>query len=203
MRVILDRSTIVSAGCRLARRDGMQAVGVRSVAGVAGVTPMALYRHVADARDLRDAVLGRLCESLPARPESIDDLRRWAHDFRAWLLGVPGLSRVVLVRWFELPALLDVVEALLEVFNRECLEGFELVAAANSLFAYVLARAELEEAVRASGVRRSLPWNQHDAGRPLLDSLRDEYAIARLDEHFDFGLRLLLRGLIGRTGEAR
>jgi hypothetical protein len=164
---------------------------------------MALYRYVSDAGDLRDAVLARLCESLPARPHSIDDLSRWAHAFRAWLVDVPGLSRLVLIRWFELPALLDVVEALLEVFSRVGLEGFDLVAAANSLFSYVLSRGELEEAVRASGVRRSLPWEDGDALHPLLNALRDEYEVARLDEHFDFGLELLLSGLLGHAGGAR
>ncbi len=203
MRATLDRSTIVSAGCRLVRRDGVEALGIRSVAGAVGVTPMALYRHVSDAGDLHDAVLGRLCASLPATPQSVDELGRWAHDFRAWLLGVPGLPRLVLIRWFELPPMLDIVEALLRVFRRVGLDGFELVAAANSLFSYVLARAELEEAVRAAGVRRSLAWDADAAARPLLDSMRDQYAVARLDEHFDFGLQLMLRGLLGHTGEAR
>ena len=200
MPATLDRSTILDAGCELARRDGVEALGVRSVARVTGATPMALYRYVSDAQDLRDAVLARLCETLPAAPDSIDDLSRWAHDLRAWLIDVPGLARLVLLRWFELPALLDMVEALLEVFHREGLEGFDLVAAANSLFSYVLSRGELEEAVRASGVRRSLPWENDGAPRPLLNSLRGEYQVARLDEHFDFGLELLLRGLLGSGG---
>ncbi len=109
----------------------------------------------------------------------------------------------MLLRWYELPSVLDVVEALLDVFHRVGLEAFELVAAANSLFSYVLARGELEEAVRASGVRRALPWNDGGALHPLLNSLRGEYEVARLDEHFDFGLELLLRGLLGHAGEAR
>jgi AcrR family transcriptional regulator len=203
VRATLDRSTILGAGCELARRDGVEALGVRSVARVAGATPMALYRYVSDAADLRDAVLARLCESLPVGPDSIDDIPRWAHAFRAWLIDVPGLSRIVLIRWFEVPALLDVVEALLEVFFHVGIEGFDLVAAANSLFSYVVSRGELEEAVRASGVRRSLSWENADAFRPLLNSLRGEYEVARLDEHFDFGLELLLRGLLGHAGEAR
>lgn len=203
MRRSLDRATIVAAGCELVRRDGIDALGVRSVASTVGVTPMALYRHVAGAGDLRDAVLAGLCESLPARPESIDDLLRWAYDFRAWLLGVPGLPRLVLIRWFELPPMLDVVESLLTVFSREGLEGFDLVAIANSLFSTVLARAELEEAVRASGVRRSLPWAQGQTEHPFLSSLRDEYAVARLDAHFDFGVRLLLRALSSHVHGAR
>jgi hypothetical protein len=164
---------------------------------------MALYRYVSDADDLRDAVLAQLCESLPPGPDCIDDLPRWAHAFRAWLIEVPGLSRLVLIRWFELPPLLDMVEALLEVFHRVGLDGFELVAAANSLVAYVLSRGELEEAVRSSGVRRALQWDNGDASHPLLNSLRDEYEVARLDEHFDFGLKLLLKGLLGHAGETR
>jgi hypothetical protein len=88
----------------------------------------------------------------------------------------------VLVRWYELPPLLDTVEALLEVFHRVGLEGFDLVAAANALFSYVLSRGELEETVRASGVRRALPWDNGDAPRPLLNSLRGEYEVARLED---------------------
>lgn len=164
---------------------------------------MALYRYVADAADLHDAVLGRLFESLPAQPGSVDDLAAWAHAFRSWLIDVPGLSRLVLLHWFELAPLLDVVEALLEVFHDVGLEGFELVAAANSVFSYVLARGELEEAVRASGARRSLPWQDGEARRPLLNSLRGEYEVARLDEHFAFGLDLLLTALLGHAGGAR
>jgi AcrR family transcriptional regulator len=198
----LDRIAVLTAGSRLARRDGVDAVGIRPVAGELGVTPMALYRHVADAGDLRDAVLAQVCESLPAGPRSIDELLRWAHDFRTWLLDVPGLARVVLLSWFDLPPLLDMVEGLLEVFTGVGLDGFELVAAGNALFSYVLARAELEEAVRASGVRRSLSWTDQ-AERPLLNALRDEYEIARLDEHFDFGLELLIDGLLGHADGAR
>lgn len=164
---------------------------------------MALYRYVSDADDLRDAVLAALCESLPARPDCVDDLSRWAHEFRAWLIDVPGLSRVVLLRWFELPPLLDVVEGLLEVFDYERLTGFELVAAANSLFSYVLSRGEMEEAVRAAGVNRALPLDDSGSSWPLLYSQRGEYEVARLDEHFDFGLNLLVRGLLGHADEIR
>jgi hypothetical protein len=107
-----------------------------------------------------------------------------------------------LLRWFELPPLLDMVESLLQLFAGAGFEGFELVAAANSLFTWVLARGELEEAVRSRGVRRSLRWETTGADRPLLLSHRHEYEVARLDEHFDYGLDLLLRGLLGRPGEA-
>ena len=179
----------------MARRDGLEALGIRSVAGAIGVTPMALYRHVSDANDLRDAVLVCLCDSLPARPESSKELAHWAHGLRAWLLAVPGLPGAMIARWFALPPMLDTVEGLLALFSEEEHAGFDLVAAANALFSYVLARAALEEAVAAAGVRRSLDWAQGRSEHPLLHSLRDEYTVARLDVHFDFGLELMLGGL--------
>jgi hypothetical protein len=46
-------------------------------------------------------------------------------------------------------------------------------------------------------VRRSLPGQEGETAHPRLYSLRDEYEVARLDEHFGFGLELLLRGLSG------
>jgi TetR/AcrR family transcriptional regulator, tetracycline repressor protein len=199
MRSTLDRPAILAAGVELVRRDGVEALGVRAVAGAVGATPMALYRYVADAADLHDAVLEVLFQSLPPPPLSADDLTEWARAFRAWLAEVPGLPRLVSIRWFELPPLLDLVESLLQVFAHAGQDGFELVAAANALFSYVLARGELEEAVRSAGVDRSLSWG---TSRPLLTSLRREYEVARLDEHFDYGLGLLLRGLLGSSGSA-
>jgi AcrR family transcriptional regulator len=199
MRSTLDRQAILAAGVELVRRDGVDALGVRAVAGAVGATPMALYRYVADAADLHDAVLGVLFQSLPAAPTSVDGLSEWARAFRAWLADVPGLPRLVSIRWFELPPLLDLVESLLQVFAHAGQDGFELVAAANVLFSYVLARGELEEAVRSAGVDRNLSWG---TSRPLLSSLRREYEVARLDEHFDYGLGLLLPGLLGGSGSA-
>jgi AcrR family transcriptional regulator len=201
MRLVLDRPSVLAAGCALVRRDGIEALGVRSVAGALGSTPMALYRYVSDAVDLRDSVLALLLESLPDPPGTIERLADWAHAFRGWLREVPGLPRVVLLRWSDLPPLLDTVESLLQLFAAEGFDGFELVAAANSMFTWVLSRGELEESVRSRGVRRSLRWETTSAARPLLTSHRREYEVARLDAHFTYGLDLLLRGLLGAPGE--
>jgi DNA-binding transcriptional regulator YhcF (GntR family) len=47
----------VRAAVRIADREGMGAVSMRRLAGEVGVSPMALYRHVADKEDLVD----RMC----------------------------------------------------------------------------------------------------------------------------------------------
>jgi AcrR family transcriptional regulator len=198
----VGRQSILAAGCDLVRRDGLDALSLRAVAGLVGVTPMALYRYVEGATDLHDSVLSSILDSLPSAPESIDDLGSWAQALRAWLAEVPGLPRFVLLHWYELPALLDVVERLLAIFAAQGLDGFDLVAAANALFTYVLARGEIEETVRSLGVRRSLPWTTLGERRPLLSANRRHYEVARLDEHFAYGLDLLVGQLRQSTPSA-
>lgn len=49
----------------LAEEGGLDAVSMRGVASRLGVTPMALYHHVADKRALMDALVERLLAEIP------------------------------------------------------------------------------------------------------------------------------------------
>jgi AcrR family transcriptional regulator len=53
----MDR--IEGATRRLLDREGSQAVTMRRVAKLVGITPMALYRHVADRDDLLNRIASR------------------------------------------------------------------------------------------------------------------------------------------------
>lgn len=53
----LDRARIVAAATTLADSAGIEAVSMRSVSTALGVVPMALYKHVADKRDLISAMV--------------------------------------------------------------------------------------------------------------------------------------------------
>ncbi len=61
----MDR--IEGAARRLLDREGGEAVTMRRVAKVVGITPMALYRHVADRDDLLNRMANRGFEELAAR----------------------------------------------------------------------------------------------------------------------------------------
>jgi len=61
----MDR--IEGATRRLLDREGSQAVTMRRVAKLVGITPMALYRHVADRDDLLNRIASRGFEELAAR----------------------------------------------------------------------------------------------------------------------------------------
>ena len=60
----LSRDAIVAAGLRIADDDGLERASLRRIADELGVTPMALYRHVAGKDDLLDAMADRLYDEL-------------------------------------------------------------------------------------------------------------------------------------------
>jgi AcrR family transcriptional regulator len=64
----LDRQAIVDAALELADDVGLEAVSLRNIAELLGVTPMALYRHVENKEALLDAMADELyAEIVPKR----------------------------------------------------------------------------------------------------------------------------------------
>jgi AcrR family transcriptional regulator len=193
---------IVDEGAALVADDGFDALSLRNLALRLGVTPMAMYRHVVDADSLRHDVVRKLATSLP-RPDLLgppaDAYRGWAASSRVALVALPGFARHLMTHWFEVLEVLAIVEDLLAVAVRAGRSGFEAVAAANSVFTFVLMRVELEAAITSSGaLHRRL--GRAPASRPLLTAHARFYETAQLDQHFEFGLDALLAG-IGLTRE--
>jgi AcrR family transcriptional regulator len=188
---------VVDAGAALVADEGFDALSLRNLAARLGVTPMAMYRHVADADSLRNDVVRQLAAGLPhpdADSAPADAYRTWAADTRAALVAVPGFARHLMTHWFEVAEVLAIVEDLLGVAARAGRTGFEAVAAANAVFTFVLMRVDLEAAITAGGaLHRRL--GRAPASRPLLTAYARFYETAQLDQHFDFGLETLLRGL--------
>ena len=82
----LTRSRILDAALELAAAEGITAVTMRAVAAQLGVTPMALYRHVAGKQELLDGVVERLLEELPVPDPALEPatrLTRIAEGLRA------------------------------------------------------------------------------------------------------------------------
>jgi AcrR family transcriptional regulator len=201
---VLTAEKVVAAALALAATDGVDAIGLRSVSAHLKVTPMALYRHVGDAEQLMTAALSAIVKQLPSFNSAIDwhaAARAWASGARSVLLKYPRSAQSLLTRWFELPAMLAQVEALLRGSVQRGLRDFEAVAAANALLMYVLMRVEAETAVLQAGVRRrTLPEvRRHPQAFPLLHEHVAHYEIARFDDHFSYGLETLLTGIEERS----
>jgi AcrR family transcriptional regulator len=198
----LDRPRVLEHARAIVADRGLEALSVRTVAADLGVTPMALYRYVASAEELRAAVVeacvAELPEPAPGPEDPIERYRAWATGARATLLGYPGLGRHLLLHWFELPSMLTAVEGLLAIARELGFTGFDQVGVANAVFSFVLARVDLEETLAAGdALRRQLPLAAGDppGAYPLLRAQIDEYRLARVDAHFGFGLELLLSGV--------
>ena len=61
----IDRAAILAASLELADEQGLAAVTMQAVADRLGVTPMALYRHVANKADLLDGVVESILLEVP------------------------------------------------------------------------------------------------------------------------------------------
>ncbi len=201
---MLTADRVVAAALDLAAAAGVDAIGIRAVSARLHVTPMALYRHVGDADQLMTMTLSAIAARLPSFDPTIEwrpAAQAWAAGARAVLREYPRSARFLLTRWFQLPAMLAQVEALLRASLERGLRGFEAVAAANALLMYVLMRVEAETAVLHAGVRtRALSEvRRRPRAYPLLHARLAHYEIARLDDHFEYGLETLLKGIEERS----
>ena len=195
----LSPERIVEAGVALVGASGWSALSLRAVATELQVTPMAMYRHVADSEALRAAVLDHVVDGL-AHPDASGDLSadliEWARRFRSGLDDHPGVAAHLLTAWFGCPPMLERVEELLALVADDGVTGFEAVAATNALIMYVLMRSEAERVVRAAGVvRRTLRTASTTRDLPHLRSLSEHYTTARFDAHFEYGLAALVVGM--------
>jgi AcrR family transcriptional regulator len=88
----LDSETVVDTAMALADETGLDGVSLRRVAGLLGVTPMALYRYVESKDDLLGAITERLYGELTLPEPSADwweDLATLARSTRKVLLAHP------------------------------------------------------------------------------------------------------------------
>jgi len=184
------------------RESGWSALSLRAVATHLGVTPMALYRHVDDGSALTRAVIARIVAGFGVVARTGDaqhDLAAWARAARVVLREHPGAAGHLLVTWFELPAMLQCTEALLDIVHADGLRDFEAVAAVNSIVMYVLMRCGAEQSVRSAGtVKRTLELATAEVPLPHLTALAGHYTTARFDLHFEYGLDVLLHGIAAR-----
>jgi len=90
----LSGEAVIAAATAVADRDGFAGMSLRAVAGELGVSPTAIYHHVAGKDELIDAVadafVARVLEGrLPEAP--IERVRELAHRLRDAGLEHPGL----------------------------------------------------------------------------------------------------------------
>ena len=105
----ISREAVLAAGLAIADAEGLEAVTMQGVALRLGVTPMALYRHVADKADLLDGLVERLLGEVAtgASDGSWEErLRRLGRSVRGVARRHPNVFPLLLQRPATTPAAL-------------------------------------------------------------------------------------------------
>ncbi|MFP3991707.1 TetR/AcrR family transcriptional regulator [Streptomyces sp. E11-3] len=213
----IDR--IVTTAVEVADAEGLAALSMRRLATELGTGAMSLYRYVPGKAELLDLMIDRVQgESLGSDSAPDQD----------WRTAVDGMARGFLDLFRRHPWLLKVNQARM-LLGPSALRGFELalaplkdmglsdpemisviVSAQN--YATGMARMEIQtaEAVQETGLTHDEFWASQapyleramTSGEfPLQAALSPDTFSTDFDDHFEFGLRLLLDGLAKLAAE--
>jgi AcrR family transcriptional regulator len=209
----LTRARVIEAALEIMDAEGVDAVTMRRIGRELGVEAMSLYNHVRDKEDILDGIT-ELVMSRFEFPPMTDD---WARDARAmagaWrrLLGQhPGVMQLLAERHKPLEGLAAFrpMEAALELFRRGGLSPREAAQAFNAFGGYLMGFVMMEQGLMPGGGHAGTR-KEHDHDREMVEALEAAglrnvvecfqwFEECPTDEQFEFGLDLLIRGLISR-----
>jgi AcrR family transcriptional regulator len=206
----LSRDEIVRTALALADSEGLEALSIRTIASRLGVSPMALYRHVATKEEILDLVVGHM-------------LARESEDV-AWPDGWADILRLIATRLRKLlhnavvldtlqrrpvtgPHAFDGMEHLLAALAREGLDSHTAAGVYGNTVAFTFGHAALhvgrERSRAAAGLTAvqerdrvaeqiaALPANDYPqvvaAGREVPELFGEEF--------FDVGVERIIAGV--------
>lgn len=204
-RLRLDRVRVVDAAIDLADEGGLDAASMRGVAEQLGVTPMALYKHVANRSALVDEMLDRVLDGIvptPAGSGWVETVRARVWSARAVLHARPWVREAIESRPLATPGTLAHLDSLMAAMFDGGLDADLVHHAMHAL------------GTRAWGLTRDVlptpgqPEDPADAARALSEFATSYPAIVRMattaghagagcddDAEFAFALDLLLDGI--------
>jgi len=207
----LSREKIVSAALALA--DARGDFSMRALGQKLRVDPMAIYRHFRDKDALLDGMVDAALADLSAPPPEAgspaDRLRRMSIDFRNALDAHPGVAlRVSTTRPTLGPHTVALTDACMGLMLEIGLDAHEATRAFLMLIRFITGVAVADERLHAEGTDETTWREELRAGyasvapeqHPNVAALAGQVAGLRLQEEFEYGLDLILEGLV-RRGE--
>jgi AcrR family transcriptional regulator len=198
---------------RLVDQHGVEGLTMRKLATAVGVTPMAIYRYVANKRALRDELIDTVLDQFvlpkPKRGTWIDGVKIFAHTARRLFQTHPGIVPLLA----SSPALsrgaLRVYEAALRILRESGLDDEGIAEAYGTLFSYTfgfvalelgrarpwakLPRASLSDRANWESYARTLPRKEF---RVLIELA--PYVSRFDDAQFECGLDMMITGIQAR-----
>lgn len=196
----LRMDDVVDTACQLLDADGWEKFSIRRVAVQLGVTPAALYQHVASKEQLLDLVADRYLDQL----DLPDDRNGWEqalelflHDLRNLVLRRPLVAHVMLHHQVEGRGSYRVANVVLGLLRDAGFDNATAVEVFTTTCTYTLGFALLE------GTRRAAPVSGDDRARrlrtelsgemPVLASTASEYAHWWSRQHFSSAIARMIR----------
>jgi AcrR family transcriptional regulator len=183
---------VLAAAREHVAEEGLGALSSRSLAARLGVTPMALYRHVADMDEIVGAVVDHLLSELGTPPPR-EDWRRWvealARGLRDLLGQHPDALALFTRRPVTSPAARRRVEAAVEVLVAAGFSPAEAMRAYAAVHTFTIGFSALEHGRRQTPVPAGLLDEPDD---PMSIAIRGFVS----EDQFVRGLRALIAGLV-------
>jgi AcrR family transcriptional regulator len=206
-QIPLSRERILTVAILLADKGGIKSLSMRRIAQELGVQAMSLYNHVANKDDLLDGIVDIVIGEIEVPDLGVDwqtAMRRRAKSAHAVLLRHPWATMPIVSRINVGPAMLRYIDATLGCL---CEAGFsfeEVDRAWNAIDSHIygFTLQELnfpikttEYAQAAQEYIPSIPADKYPYMNRLTQHLIDGHYDGIAD--FDFGLELILAGLVG------
>jgi len=206
--VRLSREQVLAAALGLLDEVGLEHLTMRRLAAALGVQNGATYWHFRSKQALLEAMADTLLTGLTA---GLDAGSSWderitnlAHRLRGALLSRRDGARLFSAAFFPLPNALAYGEAMIATLGESGLSSRDAAWAADTLTYYVVGHT-IEEQLAAA-----LPGRGRDATARLADAVdpqRHPHMYAALahipaphrQEHFDYGLQLIVNGIRADT----
>jgi AcrR family transcriptional regulator len=210
-RAPLTQQAIVDAALRVLEREGADGLSMRRVAEELGTGPASLYWHVASKDELINLLIDRVASEIELPPP---DPARWQEQAKEWMLQArrvfqryPGVAGLTLGRIPVGPTLVRWTEWGLALLRGAGVPD-RIAAYAGDLLGLYLGATAFEEGMAMAsptgedlppeevvrmirGYYESLPADQF----PNVLATLDELFRGGLDERFELGLEVIIRGL--------
>src|SRR5438093_10223419 len=203
----LTRERVIDAALAVMDSEGLDAVSMRRVAREVGVEAMSLYNHVRDKDDLLQGVCERIMSSyeLPTGGgDWLDRAKAGAREWRRLLQAHPDVMRLFAETHGPAPSSPDSLrptEYALRLFKEAGLSDRDTVQAFHAFGGYIQGFVMMEGGSINLGkadkdVLGKVAGSVSAEAFPVLCAVSRYFAECDADEQFEFGLDLLIKGLL-------
>jgi TetR/AcrR family tetracycline transcriptional repressor len=199
----LDAGHTVEVALRLLNEVGLDALTMRRVADGVNAQVGALYRYFPTKQDLLAAMAERIlsgCAEAPPEGDWLEQVTEMARRMRNALLGHRDGARVYAGTHSTGTNTLGFADTLIGVLRGAGFPDGDAARAALAVVFYTLGHT-LEEQAAAEGAGEHLRHAIASAGFPHLAATETVLTSSDFATHFEFGLRLITRGLRGQGTE--